>query len=202
MLVKVLWQEWNVTKSPKNPYQFLSSCFPGNFISPHAFECLKLTRHVSQIKLWCLVTFESIGKSGSLRWILQKQAVKSECNNTAKADPADFCLRNVAGSTQMKAISAWVFFSLSSCKCSADWFLSGICFLWWIGWLRLMALEELVLMTHLWGSITIVSLADTGQVFHHFITALWVWIWTVFMTRVTGSQQLTRASVALSVQTC
>jgi len=35
-----------------------------------------------------------------------------------------------------------------------------------------MALKELVLMTHLSGSVKIASLADAGEVFNHFLLLL------------------------------
>jgi len=81
--------------SPVNSYissslEISFQCMPLNAIE---FNC-----HISQIKLQCLLTFESIGKLGSLRQILQKRAVKSEWNNPAKANPADFCLQNVSES--------------------------------------------------------------------------------------------------------
>lgn len=78
------------------------------------------------------MTFENIRKLGSLRQVLQKWAVKSGWNSRAKASPADFCLRKMSASTQLKQISAWFSRSPSFCNCSADWFLSGVCFLWWI----------------------------------------------------------------------
>lgn len=137
-LVKAFWQQWNETTTKKPtaqpqtqemPVRYTFS--PWNFISKYATEWQQILT-ATQIKLESLVTFGNIGKLGSLRQVLQKWAVKSEWNSRAKASPADFCLRKMSASTQLKQISAWFSRSPSFCNCSADWFLSGVCFLWWI----------------------------------------------------------------------
>lgn len=89
-------------KCNKKPKNFLSPIHPYRSSSLEiSFQCMPLNAikfncHTRQARLQCLVAFESIGKLGSLRQVLQKRAVKSEWNNTAKANPADFCLQNVS----------------------------------------------------------------------------------------------------------